>query len=169
MKTINFFMVALMSLVTVTTCFADDRMILPEQLPAPAKAFIQTHYDGTNILFASKEYDGLSKHYEVHLNDGTQLDFDSKGNWDKLTLVPFYQIQHARYSCYWYAQTAEAYEQSDMGKADAAAAALIARTIDYVATGEQQSEAGHEASYSTNSSYGSYNGEFYRDASGSAS
>ena len=88
----------------------------------------------------------------------------SKGNWDKLTLVPFYQIQHARYSCYWYAQTAEAYEQSDMGKADAAAAALIARTIDYVATGEQQSEAGHEASYSTNSSYGSYNGEFYRDA-----
>lgn len=88
----------------------------------------------------------------------------SKGNWDKLTLVPFYQIQHARYSCYWYAQTAEAYIQSDMGKADAAAAALIARTIDYVATGEQQSEAGHEASYSTNSSYGSYNGEFYRDA-----
>ena len=61
----------------------------------------------------------------------------------------------ARYSCYWYAQTAEAYEQSDMGKADAAAAALIARTIDYVATGEQHSEAGHEASYSTNSSYGS--------------
>lgn len=84
MKTIKFFMVALMSLVTVTTCFADDRMILPEQLPAPAKAFIQTHFNGTNILFASKEYDGLSKHYEVHLNDGTQVDFDSKGNWDKV-------------------------------------------------------------------------------------
>ena len=88
----------------------------------------------------------------------------SKGDWNQLTLVPFYQIHHARYSCYWYAQTEEVYSESDMGKADAAAAALIARTIDYVATGEQQSEAGHDASYSTNSSYGAYNGEFYRDA-----
>ena len=80
MKTIKFFMVALISLVTATTCFADDRMILPEQLPAAAKTFIQTHYSGAKILFASKDLDGLSKHYEVHLNDGTQLDFDSKGN-----------------------------------------------------------------------------------------
>ena len=84
MKTIKFFMVALISLVTATTCFADDRMILPEQLPAAAKTFIQTHYSGAKILFASKDLDGLSKHYEVHLNDGTQLDFDSKGNWDKV-------------------------------------------------------------------------------------
>ena len=27
--------------------------------------------------------------------------------WQTLTLQPFYQIHHARYSCYWYQQTAE--------------------------------------------------------------
>jgi hypothetical protein len=51
-----------------------------------------------------------------------------------------------------------------MGKKDAEEQALQARTLDYVATGEQQSEAGHEAKYSTGSTSGSYRGENYRDA-----
>ncbi len=84
--------------------------------------------------------------------------------WDKLTLVPFYSIHHARYQCYWYQQTYENYINSDMGRAEKEAAALAARTIDFVATGEQQSEAGHLGKYSSNSSKGSYNDEFYRDA-----
>lgn len=88
----------------------------------------------------------------------------SKGNWTTLTLEPFYGIQHARYICYWYADTEEAYAQSDMGRADAEAAALNARTLDFVATGEQQSEAGHQSIHSSESTTGSYNGETYRDA-----
>lgn len=88
----------------------------------------------------------------------------SKGGWTTLTLRPFYDIHHARYTCYWYQQTEENYAKSDMGQADARAEALLARTIDFVATGEQQSEAGHDALYSTNSSKGNYNGEYYRDA-----
>lgn len=88
----------------------------------------------------------------------------SKGNWSKLTLVPFYAIHHARYQCYWYCGTEADYAKSDMGKADALAAELEERTLDYVATGEQQSEAGHSAKYSGDSGRGSYNGEFYRDA-----
>ncbi len=88
----------------------------------------------------------------------------SKGGWTTLTLEPFYGIHHARYQCYWYAATKEAYEQSDMGRADAEAAALTARTLDFVAPGEQQSEAGHQYQYSSDSRTGSYNGETYRDA-----
>ena len=88
----------------------------------------------------------------------------SKGNWSYLTLEPFYGIHHTRYACYWYQATKEAYEQSDMGRADAEAAALNARTLDFVATGEQQSEAGHQYEYSSDSSTGSYNGETYRYA-----
>jgi len=86
------------------------------------------------------------------------------GNWDKLTLVPFYTIHHARYQCYWYQQTEENFMNSDMGKADQMAAELAARTLDFVATGEQQSEAGHDAVYDKSSS-GQYNNEFYRDCS----
>lgn len=88
----------------------------------------------------------------------------SKGHWTTLTLEPFFGIHHARYSCYWYQATPEVYAQSEMGRADAEAAALAARTLDFVATGEQQSEAGHQYKYSSDSSTGSYNGETYRDA-----
>ena len=81
-----------------------------------------------------------------------------------LTLEPFFSLHHARYVIYWYQQNEEGYNQSDMAKEEAAIAALGARTIDYVGTGEQQSEAGHDVSYSNGSTKGSYNGEFYRDA-----
>ncbi len=84
--------------------------------------------------------------------------------WKTLTLKPFYAIHHARYMCYWYQQTAENFAQSDMAKTEAAHAALQARTIDFVAPGEQQSEAGHEYNYSSDSNKGNYNGESFRDA-----
>ncbi len=83
--------------------------------------------------------------------------------WQTLTLQPFYQIHHARYNCYWYQQTAENYANSSMGAEEAANAAIATRTLDFVATGEQQSEAGH-FTVSKNSTTGSYNNEYYRDA-----
>ena len=84
--------------------------------------------------------------------------------WTTLTLQPFYQIHHDRYMCYWYQQTPENFAKSDMALSEAAVEALKNRTIDFVAPGEQQSEAGHEYNYSSDSGKGSYNGESYRDA-----
>ncbi len=84
--------------------------------------------------------------------------------WTSLKLIPFYQIHHQRYMCYWYQQTPEAFAQSDMAKKEAENEALQGRTLDFVVPGEQQSEAGHEYNYSSNSSKGNYNGESYRDA-----
>jgi len=84
--------------------------------------------------------------------------------WTSLVLQPFYQIHHARYCCYWYQQTEENYQNSSMAADEAAAEALKNRTIDFVVPGEQQSEAGHEYQYSSNSTTGNYNGEAYRDA-----
>ena len=81
-----------------------------------------------------------------------------------LTLRPFFATHHTRYVIYWYQQTKDEYVESDLGKSEAAKLALEERTLDFVGTGEQQSEAGHEASYSNGSTKGSYNGEFYRDA-----
>ena len=98
-------------------------------------------------------------HFDIDVS-GTQ----NKGQWDHLQLVPFYTIHHARYNCYWYQQTEEGYADSDMGRADAQEAAIVARTLDFVAPGEQQSEAGHDVAHSDDSSTGSYQGEYYRDA-----
>ena len=88
----------------------------------------------------------------------------NKGNWGTLSLVPFYTIHHARYCCYFYQQTEEAFAKSDIGRADAEAALLEECTLDHVGTGEQQSEAGHAGKYSDDSGKGSYKGEYYRDA-----
>ena len=85
-------------------------------------------------------------------------------HWTTLTLEPFYGIHHQRYMCYWYQQTPENFAKSDMALTEAANEALKARTLDFVAPGEQQSEAGHEYDYSADSGKGSYNGESYRDA-----
>ena len=96
------------------------------------------------------------------------IDASRKGadtyQWHTLILQPFYQIHHSRYQCYWYQQTPEAFAKSAMAKTEAANEALNSRTIDFVAPGEQQSEAGHEFNYSANSTKGNYNGESYRDA-----
>ena len=100
----------------------------------------------------------------ISVSDINQLQFNLKTyNLGTLTLEPFNGIHHSRYACYFYQATGEDYENSSMGKADKEEQALLARTLDFVATGEQQSEAGHEASYSATSTSGSYNGETYRD------
>lgn len=92
MKTTRFCLVALICLVTLSSCFADDKVISPEQLPAPAKTFIATHFPGNTVLIVQKDADFLKTRYEVRLKDGTQIDFDKKGEWDKvdcqMTAVP---------------------------------------------------------------------------------
>ena len=88
----------------------------------------------------------------------------SSYKWNALKLVPFYKIHHQRYMCYWYQQTAENYANSTMAQTEAEREALEQRTLDFVAPGEQQSEAGHESKHSSDSSTGMYNSERYRDA-----
>ena len=88
----------------------------------------------------------------------------SSYKWTTLKLVPFYKIHHQRYMCYWYQQTAENFANSTMAQTEAEREALEQRTIDFVAPGEQQSEAGHDVQYSSDSSTGMYNSERYRDA-----
>ena len=100
----------------------------------------------------------------IQTKDLSKLSFTLSTDKGTLPLVPFYSIQHSRYSCYFFQGTKEDYANSDMGRRDAEEQALQARTLDYVATGEQQSEAGHEVKFSTGSTSGSYRGENYRDA-----
>lgn len=100
----------------------------------------------------------------ISVKDINKLLFTLKTyNKGTITLEPFNQIHHSRYACYFFQGTPEEYAESSMGKADAAEQAMLARTLDYVATGEQQSEAGHDAKYSVTSTSGMYRGETYRD------
>lgn len=76
----RFFLVALMCMIMSATTFASDRVITANQLPAAAQTFINQTFPGASIMYAEID-DGK---YEVHLNDGTEINFDRKGNWDKV-------------------------------------------------------------------------------------
>lgn len=100
----------------------------------------------------------------ISVADASKLQFRLKTyNLGTVVLEPFNGIHHSRYACYFFQSTPEGYAESSMGRADAEEQAMIARTMDFVATGEQQSEAGHDAKYSVTSTSGTYRGETYRD------
>jgi DUF1680 family protein len=81
---------------------------------------------------------------------------------NNLEFEPFYKIHDSRYMMYWMALTNSQY-QAILDSIANDKLALERRTIDFVATGVQQSEADH-AMQTSNSYSGSYMGEFWRDA-----
>ena len=80
-----------------------------------------------------------------------------------VTLVPFYQIQHQRYSIYWNLLSSNAWQQ--FAYSNAVAEATV---IDQVNIGDPVSEAAHNI-VANNSSTGAYNGLNWRDANGNLS
>ena len=66
------------------TCLADDKIIPVEQLPAPAKTFVKKYFPQATIEYATKDTEFMGTTYEVRLSDGTEVDFDKKGNWDNV-------------------------------------------------------------------------------------
>jgi hypothetical protein len=80
-------------------------------------------------------------------------------------LEPFYQIHDARYMMYWMALTSNQYRSylDSIAADEKEKLALENRTIDFVATGEQQPEVDH-AMQNFNSNSGTNLDEFWRDA-----
>ena len=81
MKKIKLFIAALVCLmmVPIVSC-ADGRPIPVEQLPAEAKAFVQSNFPDLKIVYAEK--DGAV--YETRLSNGSEIEFDKKGAWTKV-------------------------------------------------------------------------------------
>ena len=79
-----------------------------------------------------------------------------------LLLEPFYEVHDARYMMYWMVLTDPSILER-LKKEQEEALALDEKTVDKVAPGEQQPEADHQMKVE-NSSTGTHQGEFYRDA-----
>ncbi len=86
-------------------------------------------------------------------------------NSSDLTLEPFYKIHDARYMMYWLALSDSGYKAylDSLANIEKEKLALEKRTIDQVATGEQQPETDHLLQ-KENSGTGNNLNEFYRDA-----
>lgn len=93
------------------------------------------------------------------------LNVDMKNPVD-VELEPFADIHDARYMIYWLALTTDGYQSymDSLSAIENEKIALEKRTIDFVATGEQQPETDHNMQ-NENSGSGNTNHEFYRDAS----
>ena len=85
MKKSSLFFAALVCMMMQSlSSFADDRVIPTQQLPAAAQTFVQNTFPGKGIAYATIDRDFGKTTYDVRLNDGTEVDFDSKGTWDKV-------------------------------------------------------------------------------------
>ena len=83
-KSVLFFAALVCMMVQTVSTFANDRIIPAEQLPATAKSFIQKTFPGQAVSFAKIDKDFGKTTYEVRLDNGVELEFDKKGNWDKV-------------------------------------------------------------------------------------
>lgn len=100
---------------------------------------------------------------------GEPLNFTFKVKMENpidVKLEPFANIHDSRYMIYWLALTNNGYKSymDSLTAIENEKIALEKRTIDFVATGEQQPETDH-ALQKENSNSGNTNNEFYRDAS----
>ena len=76
-----------MAIVAIQFSFAGDVITKDmNQLPLPARNFINRHFTKPQVAHIKIDKDLLeSAKYEVLLTDGTEIDFDSEGNWEEVS------------------------------------------------------------------------------------
>lgn len=62
-------------------CDMDEGTMKYSSLPQEAKTFVETHFPSIGAGLCKWERDDGHKTYEVQLLDGTELEFDSSGEW----------------------------------------------------------------------------------------
>jgi len=90
MKRIILSVAAVIAVATATvSCNSDDNnttetIIQEAELPVQAKSFIDSYFGGYTVLRIERDTRSVEEYYEVHLTDGTQIDFDKEGIWTEV-------------------------------------------------------------------------------------
>ena len=85
MKTITKLFAATAALfITASSASCKDVIITSGQLPAAAQSFIKEYFPKSAVSYAKKDVELMKTTYEIMLQDGSELEFDSKGQWDKV-------------------------------------------------------------------------------------
>ena len=71
--------IAAAAIMALTLTAYGEKAITAEDLPKAAQKYIDQHFPESNILIVKQDRDGLSKTYEVKLDNGMELEFDSDG------------------------------------------------------------------------------------------
>lgn len=76
--------------VTFPLFAGDDMPISIDQIPAPAREFINMHFRDVKVSLATVDREILDTTYEIFFADGRKAEFDRKGNWKDI------DCKHAR-------------------------------------------------------------------------
>ncbi|MBW7952687.1 MAG: PepSY-like domain-containing protein [Chitinophagales bacterium] len=60
--------------------FGQDRIIPYSEVPAKIQGYIKNHFPSYKVIQSKVDYEGLTKEYEITLNDSIKLEFDDKNN-----------------------------------------------------------------------------------------
>jgi len=96
-----------MAAVFVTgTVSAKDELIAFSQLPKRAQTFVKTHFSEKDVAASMLDKEEVfRKEYAVVLHNGTKIEFDRKGEWEKVKvrsgavpseIIPSGILQHIR-------------------------------------------------------------------------
>ena len=71
-----------MAIIAIQFSFADDVITKDiNRLPQQARNFISTYFPDCQLQHIKIDKELTSTSYEVYMTDGTEIDFDGKGNW----------------------------------------------------------------------------------------
>ncbi len=85
MKTSNKIIASLVGITIIIMAVAvevldKDYVIPADNLPLAAKSYVQDNFPGGTIAYAKMKNDIYTTSYEVRLNNGFELEFDSSGS-----------------------------------------------------------------------------------------
>ena len=77
-------MLALSFVLMSAICDARETKVSVNKLPKAAQNMIASNFNGKKVTLVKKDVDANFINFDVVLNDGTKLEFDSKGEWTEL-------------------------------------------------------------------------------------
>ncbi|MCI0920110.1 PepSY-like domain-containing protein [Sphingobacterium rhinopitheci] len=84
-RKIGFNLSALSAVVLLFTACEKEEVISSNDLPSNAVLFLKDNFNGSQILSVVKENEIVGRAtYEVLLNNGIEVKFDSNGDWDEV-------------------------------------------------------------------------------------
>lgn len=66
-----------LTLLMVTAC-------IDKQVPPKAQSFIDQYFPGTSVVLVENELEDGVQHLNVWLSDGTKVEFDMQGEWERV-------------------------------------------------------------------------------------
>lgn len=79
MKKLKLILILFAGLMMAASCSDNDKIITEEQLPVPARTYIQKTYPGVTVMFAKEDSELFSTKYKVQLSNRVEIEFDSDG------------------------------------------------------------------------------------------